>query len=357
MEARMAIKLRALVILGCALGLPALTPGPEAWAAPSISTASGSFSQGSTVTIGGSGFGSKGGTDPNRPLIWADFENSINPTNLGVVLDWSGISNLSLHTGGPQHGLSTQNIVGTYDPSQMAHNFQLNRSYTSKIYLYGKRYYNFARPANLKVFRLWANKQGWDLVASNHGSGLFLNEGCALDPDAYQGFSWIQNTWNIEEFRVDIGTVDNCSGNAGNALYEWVRNGTRLQFDSTMTNGTTQGATYGRLIVLDNFTDTPPPTGSRVYMDDLYVDDTWAHVMIGNASTLAASTQREIQIPSAWSNTSITIRVNRGSFGSLDNAYLYVIDANGAVNTNGFKLCAPACQSSSPAKPANLRVQ
>ncbi|MEK6657594.1 MAG: hypothetical protein AABY58_09150, partial [Nitrospirota bacterium] len=42
--------------------------------------------------------------------------------------------------------------------------------------------------------------------------------------------------------------------------------------------------------------------------------------------------------PSAWSDTSITITLNQGSLANFNNAYLYVIDADGNVNTNGYLL-------------------
>jgi hypothetical protein len=77
---------------------------------------------------------------------------------------------------------------------------------------------------------------------------------------------------------------------------------------------------------------------SYVYFDDVYIDDSWARVVIADQPTLEASTHREIQIPSAWSDTSVTITVNQGSFPSLVGAYLYIIDSNGNVNADGYPL-------------------
>lgn len=77
-------------------------------------------------------------------------------------------------------------------------------------------------------------------------------------------------------------------------------------------------------------------------IDDVYVDYTWARVEIGDAPTWVSCTRREIQIPSAWSNASITVTVNQGAFQNLGGAYLYVVDANGDVNQNGYALCT-AC--------------
>ena len=42
-------------------------------AASSVTSTSGSFAPGQAVNINGTGFGAKGGTNPNKPLIWADL--------------------------------------------------------------------------------------------------------------------------------------------------------------------------------------------------------------------------------------------------------------------------------------------
>ncbi len=327
-------------------------------AAPSVSNVSGTLTHGSSVTITGSGFGAKGGSDPNKPLIWADLESSIQPTTLGVVTSWGAITNMSLSLAAPQYGLSRQNAVGTFSATQLTHNFEFTRSFTSKVYVYAKRYYEFAQPTNIKMFRFWStNDSAWNIVSSTSNGGIILNESC-VDPDRFQGIPWLQNQWITEEFLINLGTVASCGSNSGNGSYQWLRNGTQVQSESSLTTGTTLGKNYGRLIMLDNFTDifNPPASGQRIWLDDLYADDTWARVMIGNASTFAASTVREIQIPSAWSNTSITIAVNQGSFSSLANKYLYIIDANGQVNAQGFLLCSSPCPGA-PTGPKNLRVQ
>ena len=77
---------------------------------------------------------------------------------------------------------------------------------------------------------------------------------------------------------------------------------------------------------------------ARVQMDDVYIDTTQARVEIGDNPTWGQCTHREIQIPSAWSDTSITVTVNQGSFGSGSKAYLYVVDADGKVNAEGFPI-------------------
>jgi hypothetical protein len=47
---------------------------------------------------------------------------------------------------------------------------------------------------------------------------------------------------------------------------------------------------------------------------------------------------REIKVPSAWSDGSIKITVNQGSFQAGETAYLFVVDSDGNVNPTGFPI-------------------
>ena len=77
----------------------------------------------------------------------------------------------------------------------------------------------------------------------------------------------------------------------------------------------------------------------EVWMDDFYIQrGTRARVEIGDKSKWSNCTWREIQKPHEWSNKSITITFNRGIFSSGQTAYLYVVDSNGNVNSNGYPI-------------------
>jgi fibronectin type 3 domain-containing protein len=58
--------------------------------------------------------------------------------------------------------------------------------------------------------------------------------------------------------------------------------------------------------------------------------------MICDASTWAARTHCEIQIPTAWSDNAASVTVHQGSFASGTHAYLYVVDSTNTPNANGF---------------------
>lgn len=79
-------------------------------------------------------------------------------------------------------------------------------------------------------------------------------------------------------------------------------------------------------------------TQSSVYIDDIFIQKgSQARVEIGNASTWSACTHREIQIPVEWSDTSIKLKLNKGSFGS-EKLYMFVVDHLGNVNADGREI-------------------
>jgi hypothetical protein len=92
--------------------------------------------------------------------------------------------------------------------------------------------------------------------------------------------------------------------------------------------------------------DVPTCTNEelRHYWDDIYVDWSLARVILSEASTYdemfdgdTLSENWEPQIPSAWSNTSITFKTNLGKLPN-GQAYLYVCDSNNNCNQNGYPI-------------------
>ena len=77
------------------------------------------------------------------------------------------------------------------------------------------------------------------------------------------------------------------------------------------------------------------PLGSYPQYAMTYVDDSWCRVVIQDTPTYIAATVREIQIPSAWSNTSISFTVRQGMFASLSGKYLFVVNAAGTPTLQG----------------------
>ena len=145
------------------------------------------------------------------------------------------------------------------------------------------------------------------------------------------------NVWHFVEFWYDGGTTNPVG--AGNGIWLLYQDGVLV---GTLNNIKTRSACSPSVLMISfyNCNDSRSPTSDRQqWWDEIYVDNTRARVVIGNAATLSASTHREIQIPTAWNSNgqSIGITVNLGSFANTTGLYLFVVDSTGRVSP-GFAL-------------------
>ena len=73
-------------------------------------------------------------------------------------------------------------------------------------------------------------------------------------------------------------------------------------------------------------------------------------IVLADKPVLSQATIVENQIPSAWSDTSITATVNLGKFAQGQPVYLFVVDSTGTASAAGLAL-KPAPPRSCPAHP------
>ncbi|PTB97427.1 hypothetical protein C9994_02965 [Marivirga lumbricoides] len=79
----------------------------------------------------------------------------------------------------------------------------------------------------------------------------------------------------------------------------------------------------------------------RAIYDDVYIatgDAARARIEIGDAATYAECRTLDIQIPTSWSDDRIAFTLKSQKTSSLESLYLYVTDALGQVNENGYLL-------------------
>ena len=77
----------------------------------------------------------------------------------------------------------------------------------------------------------------------------------------------------------------------------------------------------------------------HMHFDDVvldYGDDAWARVMLGNAATWNGCTRREYQLATSWAAGTITVTFNPGASNPDDVNYLYIVDSDGNYNSNGL---------------------
>lgn len=332
-----------VLTLGCVIAFSIMELGAE----PAITSVDGRVENRQTVQVRGSGFGSK---VPAAPILWADFEGgNVNPSSTGQRSAWNSVDNLVVTTENQAPG-SLFNVVGTWDSAagKRSFSFQVDKSAAqgnwTTIYHYMKRFYNFDTTGNQKFWRLGSNSSSNNFVTAWHGAtGVCLNEGESNVSGViggFQGTAPAKNQWHTEEFiwQHSGGTglnIDGSPGSGGTGIWEYIRNGVRNQHRQNVNNG----ANNLNNLITNNFTDSNhlAADGSKVYMDDIYIDDTLARVIIGNAATLTGSTQREIQIPSGWSGSTVDVTIHQGSFMEGDRVFLFVVDSGGRVS-RGFPL-------------------
>lgn len=117
--------------------------------------------------------------------------------------------------------------------------------------------------------------------------------------------------------------------------------------------------TNAKSISIGGFTRWPREnaTGNYRYWAGIYADSTYARVMLGNRPNWEDCSIREPQIPLQWSATQITCTTNLGAFPSTGEAYLFVFDRSNAHNQRGFPVSlGSAADSQPPATPAGFGV-
>jgi len=327
--------------------------------APTITGYSGTLSHGSSITISGSNFGSKGTA---APLKWETFEDGEVGSSVTTTGYWSAESpsrtlfdddtNISL-----RHSHSDRHVrwhgLGWPDSTGKFYRENIGFEDTGKAYVNAWLYMDFVSGTpelstgwQVKLFRIHANK--------NHTSvPNFINNLCTNDDETvsywvvsiHNGSSiWPGAGWMKEGYWVNMcmeykdSTLDVANGEghfyssraplSAGSYYKGSRTGVATRHGDVtdwvdclsvgyyVTNGGDEAYTY---------------------WDDLYIDKYWARVEIGDSSTYASCKHREVQIPSAWSNTSVTVTLNEGSFSGFSGKYLFVVDNDGNVST-GYAL-------------------
>ena len=350
--------------------------------------ATGGLVNGASLTITGSGFGTK---SPAAPYLWADFgQGNLNPSPLGQDQAWSNIQNMVYSaTGGPDNGPYAEGVPQSgsgvywtlmlsppYNAATGSWGFTWN-DLSARYYVFRKMKKNFttANTINWKDFRMGVQGAGLDwawgpwngnVVVENLPTGVngesnayaatYVNgatTGTQTSPSLLEGPI---NQWFSDEIAYQVNSCYTCS----NGQMQWIVNGAlvgqepinmgwtnwTLQLrDSASNENITTMSIQG---VADN--DAAFPTTNTFGLADIYVDNTWARVMIGNAPTWGQSSIHDIEIPTAWSDNSITVVLHNNSLPSIGGAYLYVFDANGNVNQNGYPLCSNCPQTISSLK-------
>lgn len=335
-----------------------------AQADPVIDSVAGEVGHGNTLTIMGNSFGQK----PNAaPRYWADFEAGIQPRDLGQAATWDDLrGELSA---AKNRVRSTSALRSDVSSTSGSHGPIIRRMNSDKWYIFLKRYYDFDIATNqgpigfnLKTIRFWPEKMGGSLPYGNNiyinyqgreqlGNGRAYNEYTTID-----GPEWFRNVapyrwgkWQSEEVIYESGGIDTQDG-----TFDWIRDGILVWNDRKWRMRTNERPNNYQQIFLDQVSNGTGPGPLWIYYDDIYMDDTWARVMLCDNANWTHCRQKEIQIPSAWSDGRIEFVLNLGDFDTASQSlFLYVVTAEGTVNHRG--MLVSQCNHC-PAPPTGVKI-
>jgi hypothetical protein len=349
---------------------------PAVLAAPNVTGAAGTFVHKSPIVITGSGFGTK---ITGAPLIWDDFEWGNHGDKVAAAgKGWSQANypsdpDVTINTAQKygQGSRSTYYVVDPPDGAQAPESEEfgfLRKTFPESEMVYVSYMTRISQTAG-------SGSRMWKL-------GRIVNWSAApsYNEPPYMGVTWWPTEWD-SHYDFGGGQVeifDSSQGGYTPNVWHRVEMWIRLSNPAGATSGEIEyWADYHRYNPqtinvtrlssvagenIDTFISPHSYVNSlggyyEIWMDDVYLDNTKARIEICSTPTWNNRTHCEVQIPSAWSDISITVSANLGSFSCADAAYLYVVDANGNVNANGLPVTLCDGDTLAPAAPSNLTVQ
>ena len=365
-------------------------------AAPVLNNVNGAMDHKGTITISGSGFGSKATA---APLVWDDATAS------NLLKTWSGAwpnalpgYNTDYYSPmrdiSPPHSHDTRYIAGAHagvcctNGAYTGGNvlvFKVTSLPSFPGYIYASWYQRadhewvFGRDNNLKTF-------DYSLGGNPYASGndpknpYKMNSWYTAYGPPHPGSSTDTGTqWVIEG---GPGALSNPDANGHNAWWGSAVNPMAGKWSKVQIAFKVTDQSDGYVNVWENGhqvvgyagpTDTYPGTqrtitiggfarirspNNWVYFDDVYVDTTLSRVVLADKPVLSQATIIENQIPSAWSDSSITATVNLGQFTQGQTAYLFVVDSSGTPSAKGFVVTVggTAAGGTTPNAPSSVAV-
>lgn len=314
------------------------------WAASKITSISGSVAHGESVTIRGSGFGSK---SPAAPLLWETFDGGTSGESVsgGGWNSYAGGGARYNNTQPYSGSLSAYNYVeygsgSGFNTSYYVLPSSYEQLYMSCMFRHDGTRYTTGVDKNWRINTGDNHYRGDGMIALSDGYIFYISGSTDIFPSDDYGtgryFSepeYGSSTWTRHQTFVKYSTPAGTSNG-----YIWAAVGNQQKTFANIINrpiGYSYQITNVLLGLMHDHGSLNQGEYHHMWVDDLYIDNTMARVEIGNSSTWATCTVKVIQIPhTSWGDTSIQITINRGSFGETAEAWLYVVAADGTVSDN-----------------------
>ena len=328
------------------LTIAILLVGAPVYGAPSISGTSGTFGDGNAFTINGSSFQ----TDSDAtPIRFDEFNGGTNGQSVSTGGYWSTEGTAPTYNNDNLRDGAGLNVKAVQDGAPHDIIYKENVGFGS-----GNIYVNFWCQFNrgvggdsdyqIKLWRLqdtntsadypsfsnfnWGSDSSarWYYYQLNRDDSSSRTSGFTIT--AYTDGAWV----NIEAI---IKQESSTSANDGEAT---VLHDSIQQFSVQNINMYNNNVENFDAIRFGEFLGNTATGTATEYFDDIYMNDSWSRVYACEGSTYASRGHCEIQSVSSWSDTSVGVTVNQGSFADNSTVYLYVVDKNNDANSNGHEV-------------------
>jgi hypothetical protein len=303
-----------------------------AFGAPDISEVSGSISTGDSTVISGSDFGTK---SPAAPMLFDNFNSGSSGSYIIDSPNWtaysgSGATYSSTSPYGGTGYCAHNSVIGT--SGEFRTNYYTFSGKDELYYTYQNRYTGTGAAARVyKNGRMntGSNRYSGDGMLAISDNYIFYRPGStSVYPDGrhFTVANLGSSSWQRYEM---YGKFSSPAGSTNGTIWVQVAN-EKKTYSPIVYRQSGYSFQYTSILLGLMMANTLSSDYHYMYVDDVYVDSTQARVELCSGSTWSNKGHCAIQIPSAWSSTSITITGNEGALD--DNAYLYVIDSTGSVS-------------------------
>ncbi len=323
-----------------------------------ISDVDRSFQNGVTVEISGSGFGTK---DVAAPWVWDDLTHTSYaglrdgdpiPTRDGgasdaLYKDSSGSVVYDMnHEQQRVPGRAVYSCVGDYGVIT-----EIGRPHGNQEFLYLDYWFystsviSVEPGANyIKIHRVWPTPSSNLYGHASVYPGRVAYEPGPTNDDGVSAYGPIypqEGRWyHIAAWYDSSG--DMSAGDSHGIIKYWTDN---VQVINVTNNGyrnapipaDVTGFTHVETLGVESG-NGPGHAGYTNLWGDIYIDSSQARVALGDADSWSQVRHYELQIPSSWSPDAIQVRSNLGSFDGTSPVWLYVVDPNGNVNSQGLRV-------------------
>lgn len=285
------------------------------------------------------------------PHIWDDLEDGI-CDNQAAIGTWSSTNSLVINTTQQRHAGSSFNAANNFKNEKHAYFtggtpsrrwfvqywFMLDDNFDWGTGTYGNP---GARLSNVKFFRMWApGAVDENFVTAIH---TFVDTPNAIrtveyiDGDGQSGYFWQNSTSYLAKQEWHLFQAEYYDSEIGenNGICRIYIDGTKILDDSTLITRQDYADLKRPYIVgFYNSWNDSETDDDDFYIDDVYIDNTWARIEIGNQPDYESCTIREIQIPQSWSDTEIVFNQELRSLEGVSPLYLFIINEQGAISTS-----------------------